>query len=232
MGTLHFIQTSVRSAEAFRRSGACSPWNFYNFTAYQACSEATSLYRQTRVRWAYETHTIVILVYMYISILRHLISWQFSTRFAIDNDTIIRMHTCTGGARPVVARAHAPVCPTRATPLLLLSSFFLSSSFPPQERDRVNTILNCFDCYAHVVLGLVVESGSNFTFVQGGSFLSPAIAAVTTITSLLSLPPFILLFLSSPPPHRRPCCCNSPRWWVCVGWGGGPQDCGNNISQP
>ena len=107
------------------------------------------------------------------------------------------VHTCTGGARPLVARARAPVCPTRATPLLLLSSFFLSSSFPPQERDSVNTILNCFDCYAHILLGLVVESGSNFTFVQVGSFLSPAIAAVTTITSLLS-PHSSVPFLPSP----------------------------------
>ena len=30
---------------------------------------------------------------------------------------IIRLRTCTGGARPLVARARAPVCPSLATPL-------------------------------------------------------------------------------------------------------------------
>ena len=30
---------------------------------------------------------------------------------------MIWMHTCTDGARPLVARARAPVCPSLATPL-------------------------------------------------------------------------------------------------------------------
>ena len=31
--------------------------------------------------------------------------------------SIIRLCTCTGGARPPVARAHGPVCPSLAMPL-------------------------------------------------------------------------------------------------------------------
>ena len=36
----------------------------------------------------------------------------FSARFTINNAQVIRMLTCTGGAPPLVARAHAPVCPS------------------------------------------------------------------------------------------------------------------------
>ena len=32
---------------------------------------------------------------------------------------------CTGGARPLVARAHAPVCPSVATPLLMSSCMYM-----------------------------------------------------------------------------------------------------------
>ena len=32
------------------------------------------------------------------------------------------MRTCTGGARPVVARARAPVCPSMATPLVHMAT--------------------------------------------------------------------------------------------------------------
>ena len=33
---------------------------------------------------------------------------------------IIQLHTFTGGAQPLVARAHAPVCPRLAMPLISL----------------------------------------------------------------------------------------------------------------
>ena len=36
---------------------------------------------------------------------------------AILSAPIIHMRTCSGGARPLVARARAPVCPSLATPL-------------------------------------------------------------------------------------------------------------------
>ena len=57
-----------------------------------------------------------------MAILRRSISRLFSARFAIYNAIsadIIRMLTCTGVARPLVARARAPVCPSLATPLVL-----------------------------------------------------------------------------------------------------------------
>ena len=55
-------------------------------------------------------------------ILRRSISRPFSARFAIDNDTISADNSpcpTSGGARPLVARARAPVCPSLATPLYL-----------------------------------------------------------------------------------------------------------------
>ena len=36
---------------------------------------------------------------------------------------IICIHTCTGGARPLVARARAPVCPSLAMPLWCIYAF-------------------------------------------------------------------------------------------------------------
>ena len=57
----------------------------------------------------------LVILWIYVAILRRSISRLFSARFAINN--AMRMLTCTGGARPLVARARAPVCPSVATPL-------------------------------------------------------------------------------------------------------------------
>ena len=78
--------------------------------------------RQTR---AYSERTKLVILWIYIAIVRCSISRRCGARFAIDNDTIsadnLLAYTCTGGTRPLVARARAPVCPSLATPLQPLS---------------------------------------------------------------------------------------------------------------
>ena len=59
--------------------------------------------------------------------------------------------------------------------------------------------------------------------------LSPPFLAFSSSFSSV-LPSLHFSILPSPRPLHRPSCYNSQRWWVCVGRGGGPQDCGHNLS--
>ena len=75
--------------------------------------------RQTRVWWAYVTRNSV-------AILRHSICRPLSARFTIDNGTISADDSgayLRWWARPPVARARAPVCPSLATPLCTCSTY-------------------------------------------------------------------------------------------------------------
>ena len=79
---------------------------------YHCCTYSKHVY--TEIRGAYETSLFQIAI-LRSSISTHL--WTFSAQFAIDID-----NACTGGAQPLVARARAPVCPSLATPLMMMEN--------------------------------------------------------------------------------------------------------------
>ena len=66
-----------------------------------------------------------------------------SDRFANDNAvllaSIICMHPCTGGAWPQAARACAPVCPSLATPLMLVTT----DNLEPCKHPNVMFVMHC-----------------------------------------------------------------------------------------
>ena len=110
MGTWHtFVQTSAQSAAAFRGSGGC----FYRIL---------------------QPPRLVLMLYC------KLLNGKLANGECIASDlqstTILsvpinRLRTCTGGARPLVARARAPVCLSLATPLMriMLCFFTVRCSF-------------------------------------------------------------------------------------------------------
>ena len=106
MATLRLYELlCVWSPEAFRWSEACSPKKYFHslpgrFWSYIVL-QCTSLIPHTHVWWAYDTHNSVDYTY----ILRHWISRPNLQSTTILSVPIIHMHTCTGGARPLVARA-------------------------------------------------------------------------------------------------------------------------------
>ena len=100
-----FVRTSARSAEAFRSLGASSPW------ILQPPRSVLRSYRRKDSRM----RLVILWIYTYIAILRRSISKPFSDRFTIRQQHYYER--CTGVARPVVARARAPVCPSVAMPL-------------------------------------------------------------------------------------------------------------------
>ena len=104
-----------RRAEALGDLGHAVLENVWNFTTSQVDSEAISSKGERTI---------------YISIPHFLmVCTQFGSRFVMDKDIISAdnslAYTCTGRARPLVARSRAPVCPSLATPLTRYNQMFV-----------------------------------------------------------------------------------------------------------
>ena len=155
-GHTTFVQTSVRSAEAFRGSGARSPRKFLEFYSLPGwfwshiILQCTSL--QTRIWWA---HMRLVIWYCAVQFQDHLAPDSWSTMML--SAPIIRMYACTGGVRPLVARARAPVCPSLAMPVtgvyMILGTWLLIESIPSQ----LSAYLWCTKAINHTsILNLLV----------------------------------------------------------------------------
>ena len=124
MGTLRLYEI-LREVQKYlgggRGSRACSPQKISQPPRSVLRSYRTAVYvNYTAKSRRYRERTRLVILWIYLAILRRSISRLFSARrFGIDNDRISadNSHTCTGGTRPLFARARAPVCPSLATPL-------------------------------------------------------------------------------------------------------------------
>ena len=128
MGTLHLYEILHEVQKHLGGGGggsrACSPQKIFGIS--QPPRSVLRPYRTavyvdyTAKSRRYGERMRLGILWIYLAILCRSISRLFSAhRFGINNDRISadNLHTCTGGARPLFARARAPVCPSLATPL-------------------------------------------------------------------------------------------------------------------
>ena len=77
----------------------------------------------TYTRWSQGSIQYLIILWVHTVLFNFMTLMHFlSDRFVNDDASIICMHPCTGGAWPQAARACAPVCPSLATPLMLVTT--------------------------------------------------------------------------------------------------------------